>query len=68
MTDYAYKAVDKLYNLHANNELGNQGEKAIAVIFRIKIQGKGSYSKKDIEYVKEEARRFNTYLTFSYKA
>ena len=68
MTDYADKTLDTLYNIHSNNELQNQGKNAITAIFRIRIQGKWNYSKKDIEYVKEEARRCNIYLTFSYKA
>ncbi|MFX1516867.1 MAG: exonuclease SbcCD subunit D, partial [Promethearchaeota archaeon] len=68
MTDYVDKTLDTLYNIHANSELQNQGENAITAIFRIRIRGNGSYSKKDIEYVREEARRCNTYLTFSYKA
>lgn len=68
ITDYVDKTLDTLYNIHANSESQNQGENAIIAIFRIRIHGKGSYSKTDIKYFREEARRCNTYLTFSYKA
>ena len=62
IVEYAKKTLENMY------EIQKQREKGIAAIFRIRIRGKGVYSKQDINYLKQEAERCNIYLTFTYKA
>ena len=67
--DYVNQALEKLYGIHSTKSSSqNKREKILAAIFRIKIKGKGSYTSKNIEYLKQEAKRLKVYLTFSYSS
>lgn len=69
MADYVKQTLDTLYRVHTNSKSSqSQSEKRLTAIFRIRIRGKGSYSNEDIKYLRQEARRCNIYLTFSYRS
>jgi DNA repair exonuclease SbcCD nuclease subunit len=65
MVEYVKKTLETIYEIHTDHK---QSEKGIVAIFRIRIRGKGVYSKQDINYLKQEAIRCNIYLNFTYKA
>ncbi|UCG01849.1 MAG: metallophosphoesterase [Candidatus Heimdallarchaeota archaeon] len=69
MTDYTEQTLDILYRIH-KDIYSSQSQKlnGLIAIMKVRIRGKGSYSNKDIQYLKQEAIRYNFYLTISYRS
>ncbi|MFW9903420.1 MAG: exonuclease SbcCD subunit D [Candidatus Thorarchaeota archaeon] len=68
IVDYVNQTLDILYRIHKGSKASQkQREKGVIAILRIKIRGRGNYSKKDIKYLKQEARRCNIFLSFSFR-
>ena len=62
--DYVTLTLKKMYSIYSSKK----GEKSLGLtaIFKVKIQGEKYDSSKNLEYLKQEAKRLNIYLTFSY--
>ncbi len=62
--DYVTQTLEKLYSVSTLRRDEKRG--GLSGIFRVKIQGKRYDSSKNLEHLKQEAKRLNIYLTFSY--
>ena len=68
MEHYITPTLEKLYRVHSTYSPSlNQGTEILRGIFRIKIKGNREYNSKSLEYLKQEAKRLNVYLSFSYR-
>ncbi len=70
MKEYVKQTFEKLYSINSSSLSTQKGErKKIAAVFRIKIKGQLKYPStkpEKLEFLKQEAKRLNVYLTFSY--
>jgi len=70
MKEYVEQTFEKLYSINSRSLLTqNKETKKLSAVFRIKIKGKRDYSlgtSEKLEFLKQEAKRLNVYLTFSY--
>lgn len=70
MKDHVEQTIEKLYAINSSNLSIESGKrKQLSAVFRIKIKGKrksSSETSEKLEFLKQEAKRLNVYLTFSY--
>ncbi len=64
--DYFTQSLEKLYSIGSLKAEEKRG--GLTAIIRVKIQGKRYDSSKNLEHLKQEAKRLNIYLTFSYSS
>ncbi len=68
--EYVDQSLEKLYSINSSYlKLYNNEERSLSAIFRIKILGEWNSSSEMLEkfdLLKQEAKRLNIYLTFSY--
>jgi len=72
MNEHVEQTIEKLYAIHSSNlSTQNVRMKPLSAVFRIKIKGKretSSETSEKLEFLKQEAKRLNVYLTFSYSS
>jgi DNA repair exonuclease SbcCD nuclease subunit len=70
MKEHVEETFEKLYAINSSNLSTKNGKKIqLSAVFRIKIKGKREYSSETsekLEFLKQEAKRHNVYLMFSY--
>jgi hypothetical protein len=70
MKEYIEHAFEKLYSINSYTPSKQSKEtNKLSAVFRIKIKGQEKYPSKKpekLDFLKQEAKRLNVYLTFSF--